>query len=44
MALQLKKAMEAAKIFLPIISRPDVAANSAMLWVGKRPTLNAATQ
>jgi hypothetical protein len=44
MALQLKKAMEAAKIFLPIISRPDVPANGAMLWVGKRPTLNAATQ
>jgi hypothetical protein len=44
MALQLKTAMAAAKIFLPIISRPDVASGAAMLWVGKRPMLNAATQ
>ena len=44
MALQLKKAMASAKIFLPIISRPDMAADAAMLWIGKRPTLNAATQ
>jgi hypothetical protein len=44
MALQLKKAMASAKIFLPIISRPDIAADAAMLWIGKRPTLNAATQ
>ena len=43
-ALQLKKSMVAAKIFLPIISRPDIAPDAAMLWVGKRPTLNAATQ
>jgi hypothetical protein len=44
MAQELKKAMAAAKIFLPIISRPDIAPGTAMLWVGKRPTLNAATQ
>jgi len=43
-AVQLKKAMAAAKIFLPIISRPDMAPDAATLWVGKRPTLNAATQ
>jgi hypothetical protein len=36
--------MASAKIFLPIISRPDIAADAAMLWIGKRPTLNAATQ
>lgn len=45
MAAALKKAMAAAKVFLPIISRDDVAPDAAMLWVGKRPTLNdAATQ
>ncbi|HZK91870.1 MAG TPA: hypothetical protein VFC56_17140 [Stellaceae bacterium] len=43
-ALQLKKAMNAAKIFLPIISSPGVAADAALLWVGKRAALNAATQ
>jgi hypothetical protein len=43
-AAQLKKAMAAAKIFLPMISRPDMAPDAAMLWVGRRPTLNAATQ
>jgi hypothetical protein len=42
MAAALKKAMAAAKIFLPVISRDDVAADAAMLWVGKRPTFNAA--
>jgi hypothetical protein len=44
MAMQLKKAMATAKIFLPIISRPDIAPGAALLWVGKRPMLNAATQ
>lgn len=43
-ALELKKAMNAAKIFLPIISNPRVAADGALLWVGKRASLNAATQ
>jgi hypothetical protein len=42
MAEALKKAMAAAKIFLPIISRDDVAPDAATLWIGKRPTLNAA--
>jgi hypothetical protein len=41
-AVELKKAMAAAKIFLPIISRPDLAPDAALLWIGKRPTLNAA--
>jgi len=41
----LKKAMAAAKIFVPIISRDDVAPDAATLWIGKRPMLNsAATQ
>jgi hypothetical protein len=45
MAEELKKAMAAAKIFLPIISRPEVAPDAAMLWIGKRPVFNtAATQ
>ena len=43
-ALALKKAMNAAKIFVPVISNADVPADGAVLWVGKRPTLNAATQ
>jgi hypothetical protein len=43
-AAQLKKALSAGKIFVPVISRPDMAPDEAMLWVGKRPTLNAATQ
>lgn len=42
MADALKKAMGAAKIFLPIISRPEIAPDAAMLWIGKRPVLNAA--
>jgi hypothetical protein len=42
-AAQLKKAMAAAKIFVPIVSKPDMAADAALLWVGKRPTLNNAT-
>jgi hypothetical protein len=41
MAADLKKGLAAAKIFLPIISRPEIAANTALLWVGKRPTLDA---
>jgi len=41
-AVQLKKAMAAAKIFVPIISKPDMAPGAALLWVGKRPVLNAA--
>lgn len=43
-AVQLKKAMAAAKIFLPIISNATVAPDAAMLWVGQRATLAAATQ
>lgn len=44
-AVALKKAMAAAKIFVPIIAKPDMATGAALLWVGKRPVLNAvATQ
>jgi hypothetical protein len=46
-ATELKKAMAAAKVFLPIISKPDLAPDAALLWIGKRPVLNntaAATQ
>lgn len=43
-ALALKKAMEAAKIFLPIIADPTLPPDGAMLWVGKRPSFNAASQ
>ena len=42
MADELKKAMASAKIFLPIISRDNVAPDAALLWIGKRPTLDAA--
>lgn len=42
MANELKKAMAAAKIFLPIISRPEIEPDAAMLWIGKRPELDAA--
>jgi len=41
-AARLKQAMAAAKIFLPIISKPDLGSEAALLWVGKRPTLGAA--
>jgi hypothetical protein len=41
-AKQLKKALAAAKIFVPVISKPDLAADAALLWVGKRPTLGGA--
>jgi hypothetical protein len=27
---------------VPVISKPDLAADAALLWVGKRPVLNAA--
>jgi hypothetical protein len=39
---RLKQAMAAAKIFLPIVSKPDLGPEAALLWVGKRPTLGAA--
>jgi len=42
MADELKKAMAAAKVFVPIISRDSVGPDEAMLWVGKRAQLNAA--
>jgi hypothetical protein len=40
-ATRLKQAMAAAKIFVPIIAKPDLGAEAALLWVGKRPTLGA---
>jgi hypothetical protein len=43
-AVQLKKAMAAAKIFVPVISDPKLAADTALLWVGQRAPLNATTQ
>jgi hypothetical protein len=43
-AVALKKAMAAAKIYLPIVSDAQMAQGGAMLWVGKRPSFNAATQ
>jgi hypothetical protein len=43
-AQQLKKALAAAKVFLPVISRAEIAPDEAMLWVGKRPVFNTATQ
>ncbi|HWB51869.1 MAG TPA: hypothetical protein VG651_22365 [Stellaceae bacterium] len=36
-ATQLKQAMAAAKIFLPLIAKADLPPNAALLWVGKRP-------
>lgn len=38
-ATRLKQAMAAAKIFVPIVSKPDLGPEAALLWVGKRPTL-----
>jgi hypothetical protein len=38
-AMRLKQAMAAAKIFVPIVAKPDLGAEAALLWVGKRPTL-----
>jgi hypothetical protein len=43
-ARQLKKAMTAAKVFVPIVSDPNLAADGLLLFVGKRATLNATTQ
>jgi hypothetical protein len=40
-AAQLKKAMAAAKVFVPVISDPKMAADGALLWVGRRAALNA---
>lgn len=40
-ATRLKQAMAAAKIFVPIVAKPDLGADAALLWVGKRPTLGA---
>ncbi len=40
-ALQLKQAMAAAKIFLPIISDPSLGKDAELLWIGKRPDFNA---
>jgi hypothetical protein len=42
-AMQLKQAMAAAKIFVPIVAKPDLGPDAALLWVGKRPTLGAAS-
>jgi hypothetical protein len=42
MAVRLKQAMAAAKIFLPIISDPTMAADAALLWIGKQPEFAAA--
>jgi len=36
----LKQAMASAKIFLPIVSDPSLAADAEMLWIGQRPDLN----
>jgi hypothetical protein len=41
-ALQLKAALAKAKILLPIVSDPTLPADGALLWVGKRPSFNAA--
>jgi hypothetical protein len=43
-AVRLKAAMAAAKILLPIISDPTLPADGALLWVGKKPSFNTATQ
>jgi hypothetical protein len=40
-AVQLKQAMAAAKIFLPIIADPSLAADAEMLWIGNRPEFNS---
>jgi hypothetical protein len=41
-AMRLKQAMAAAKILVPIVAKPDLGAEAALLWVGKRPMLGAA--
>jgi hypothetical protein len=43
-ALLLKKALAAAKILAPVVSDPTMAADEAMLWVGKRPSFASVTQ
>jgi hypothetical protein len=43
-AVKLKKAMAAAKVFVPLISDPKMAADGVLLWVGRRAKLNSATQ
>jgi len=43
-ARELKAAMISAKIVLPIISDSTLPADGALLWVGKRPIFNTATQ
>ena len=40
-AVRLKQAMAAAKIFLPIIADPSLAADAEMLWIGNRPEFNS---
>jgi len=40
-ALQLKRAMAAAKIFLPIISDPSLGKDAELLCIGKRPDFDA---
>jgi hypothetical protein len=44
MALRLKQAFAAAKIFLPIVSDGTMAADTALLWIGKQPELSATQQ
>jgi hypothetical protein len=39
-ALRLKQAMATAKIFLPIITDPSLAADAELLWIGQRPEFN----
>ncbi|HTZ35599.1 MAG TPA: hypothetical protein VMB84_06200 [Stellaceae bacterium] len=41
-ALALKKAMAAAKIYVPIVADPQMPDGGTMLWVGKRPSFNPA--
>jgi hypothetical protein len=43
-ARTLKKAMAAAKIYVPIITDPKMDEGGVMLWVGKRPSFNTPTQ
>ncbi|HEU0215687.1 MAG TPA: hypothetical protein VFQ90_03445 [Stellaceae bacterium] len=40
-ATRLKQAMAAARIFVPIVSKPDLGPAAALLWIGKRPALGA---
>ena len=41
-AAQLEKALAAAQVAAPLVSRPDMAGDAAMLWVGKRLDSDAA--